>query len=201
MVKINHLFLSGKYSLFGFSDICSQPNVPEDQRVLLSSSRTQEGAEEANVVVIDKIIQISEVTHEKTDTDNFTNEGKLDSLLNPVAESEQDIPAGEGINGHADSSHVQNGVLPCGPKAPEKPQEVQNSGQVTEHCQVTAFFTNLTCIDVLACGYISDFFKLLLTLFHFCWVARKFLFHVHYFLFQVLLQVYVLSCNTTPFNL
>lgn len=107
------------------SVISSQPNVPEDQHVLLSSSRAQEGAEEANVVVIDKIIQISEVTHEKIDADNFTNEDKLDSLLNPVAESEQDILPGEGIHGHADSSHVQNG----GPKAPEKPQEVRNSGQ------------------------------------------------------------------------
>lgn len=92
---------------------------------MLSSSRAQEGAEEANVVVIDKIIQISEVTHEKIDADNFTNEDKLDSLLNPVAESEQDILPGEGIHGHADSSHVQNG----GPKAPEKAQEVRNSGQ------------------------------------------------------------------------
>lgn len=112
------------------SVISTQKNVAEDQHVLFSSSKLQEGAEEASVLVIDKIIQISEVTHEKTGTDNFTNEDKLDCLLNPVAELQQ----GKGLNGHANSSPVQNDALSCGPKAPEK-LPVHNDGQVSEHDQ------------------------------------------------------------------
>lgn len=104
---------------------------------MFSSSKLQEGAEEASVLVIDKIIQISEVTHEKTDTDNFTNEDKLDCLLNPVAELQQNILLGKGLNGHANSSPVQNDALSCGTKAPEKLQ-VHNDGEVSEHYQVTA---------------------------------------------------------------
>ncbi|KAG6701134.1 hypothetical protein I3842_08G150000 [Carya illinoinensis] len=106
------------------SVISSQQNVPEDQRVL-SSSQTNEGPEEAGAIFVDKIIQISEVTLETTSTHNFTNEDKLDSLLNPVGELELDISPDEvinispdqGVNDHANSSHVQNGVFPCCPKS------------------------------------------------------------------------------------
>ncbi|KAF3970938.1 hypothetical protein CMV_005409 [Castanea mollissima] len=116
------------------SVISTQKNVAEDQHVLFSSSKLQEGAEEASVLVIDKIVQISEVTHEKTGTDNFTNEDKLDCLLNPVTELQQNILLGKGLNGHANSSPVQNDALSCGPKAPEK-LLVHNDGQVSEHYQ------------------------------------------------------------------
>ncbi|GMY11981.1 protein CROWDED NUCLEI 4 [Fagus crenata] len=124
------------------SVISTQKKVLEDQHVLFSSSQTQEGAEEASVLVIDKIIQISEVTHEKTGTDNLTNEAELDCLLNPVAELQQNFLPGRGINGHANSSPVQNSVFPCGPKAPEKLQEVHNDGQVSEQYQVMVVLSN-----------------------------------------------------------
>ncbi|KAF5454281.1 hypothetical protein F2P56_023958 [Juglans regia] len=100
----------------------TQQNAPEDRHVSLSSSQTKEGAEEAGALILDKIIQVSEVTLEKTETHNFTNEDELDSLLHPVAEMELDVPPDEGINGLTNSSHVKNGVFPCGPKAPENVQ-------------------------------------------------------------------------------
>lgn len=115
--------------LFGFSAISTQQNAPQDQHVSFSSSLPKEGAEEAGAFILDKIIQISEVTLEKTETHNFTSEDQLDSLLNPVAELEQDIPPDEinfppdeGINGLMNTSHVKNGVFPCGHKAPENVQ-------------------------------------------------------------------------------
>ena len=77
------------------------------------------------------------MTHEKTDTDNFTNEDKLDCLLNPVAELQQNIILGKGLNGPANSSPVQNDALSFGTKEPEK-LLVHNDGEVSEHYQVTA---------------------------------------------------------------
>lgn len=188
-MKCKFFFFLVNVCLFGFSLISTQKNVLEDQHVLFSSSQTQEGAEEASVLVIDKIIQISEVTHEKTGTDNLTNEDELDCLLNPVAELQQNFLPGRGINGHANSSPVQNSVFPCGPKAPEKLQEVHNDGQVSWQYQVMVVLSNpgyirlyygifsLLIISV-SCSLIS-FSRVIATIFssqlvdckQYCWLA------------------------------
>lgn len=137
------MLISG--NLIGCSVFSTEQNIPDDQHALLSSSQTKEGAEETGVFVIDKIIHMSEVSHEKTGIDNFANEDNLECLLDPVVELERDIPPDERINGHANSSHEQNGVFPCGPTAPQ--QEVHNVGQNTEHYQVTVVLSNLVCFE------------------------------------------------------
>lgn len=69
----------------------NKSDAPEDLHTVASNNHTREVNEEASVLIVDKIIKISEVTCEMTDADNFINQEKIDGLQNFVAESVQDI--------------------------------------------------------------------------------------------------------------
>ncbi|XVE82980.1 hypothetical protein DITRI_Ditri16bG0049500 [Diplodiscus trichospermus] len=103
----------------------TEPDVLLDQPALMSYNQGQGGADQTNVLIIDKIIKISEVTYEKkTAGDNSSNLENITHLQDIVAESVQDIPQSRGTGANGGS---------------EEPGTVQeehlNVSQVTEPCQ------------------------------------------------------------------
>lgn len=90
----------------------NKSNVPEGLHTLTSNNHTQGGNEEASILIVDKIIKISEVTCEMTDADNFINQEKIDGSQNSVAESVQDIVKVGGTNDHSTPAHTDDVVLP-----------------------------------------------------------------------------------------
>lgn len=62
----------------------------EDQHPSVAFEQTREGAEETTILVVDKIISVSEVTCEKVETDHTTHQDKLE-LHNFVTESDLGI--------------------------------------------------------------------------------------------------------------
>lgn len=107
--------------VLGFSVVSTQPKVVEEQHASLPSDQICEGAAEDSLLVVDKVIKVSEVMCEKTETESFANVDKL------VAQ-----------NSVVEPQHVQNGVLSSDPKAQEKMQELDlgDVGLVTDHRQV-----------------------------------------------------------------
>ncbi|KAK9231401.1 hypothetical protein WN943_021635 [Citrus x changshan-huyou] len=90
----------------------NKSNVPEGLHTLTSNNHTQGGNEEASILIVDKIIKISEVTCEMPDADNFINQEKIDGSQNSVAESVQDIVKVGGTNDHSTPAHTDDVVLP-----------------------------------------------------------------------------------------
>ena len=119
-----------------FSVNSTEPNASLDQPALMPHNQSQGGADETNVLIIDKIIKISEVTYEKkTVGDDSSNLENINHLQDIVAESVQDIPPSGRMCSHA-STTGENG----GSEEPEMVQEAHlgNVSQVTEPCQVRA---------------------------------------------------------------
>ncbi|XVF59202.1 hypothetical protein PTKIN_Ptkin07bG0256500 [Pterospermum kingtungense] len=80
----------------------SEPNASTDQHAIMSYNLSQGGADETNVLTVDKIIKISEVTSEKkTLADDSSNLENINHLQDVVTESVQDIPQIGGMCCHA----------------------------------------------------------------------------------------------------
>ncbi|XWS45087.1 hypothetical protein CRYUN_Cryun15aG0106600 [Craigia yunnanensis] len=111
----------------------TEPNTSLDQPALMSYKQSQGGADETNVLIIDKIIKISEVTYEKkTVGDDSSNLENINHFQDIVAEPVQDIPQSGGMCSLA-STTGENG----GSEEPGMVQEAHlgNVSQVTEPCQ------------------------------------------------------------------
>lgn len=96
------------------SVISKEPSVQEDQHAVISSIHNQAGSEETSVLIIDKIIRISEVTCEKTDSQDIINQEKSDHVQNPVDGLDLDVVSAGGKNvlsGFTESSQVRKSVL------------------------------------------------------------------------------------------
>ncbi|KAJ0039636.1 hypothetical protein Pint_27829 [Pistacia integerrima] len=115
--------------------ISKESSVREDQHVVISSNHNQGGSEETSVLVIDKIIRISEVTCEKIDDQDIINQENIVHLENPVAGPELDALNAGGKNVFSDSTQVETG----------------NVKQVTETSQVTTnvLRSYLSCVPGL----------------------------------------------------
>ncbi|XP_022775072.1 protein CROWDED NUCLEI 4-like isoform X1 [Durio zibethinus] len=115
--------------------VCSaEPNASVDQPALMSYNQGEGGADETNVLIIDKIINISEVTYEKKTVDHDSSIlGNGYHLQDIVAESVQDIPQSGEICGHPSATEGENG----GYEEPGTVKEAQlgNFSQVTEPSQ------------------------------------------------------------------
>lgn len=59
------------------------------QQVLVSSNQAQDNTKDARVVMVDKVIHVSEVTCEKVDALGIPNEENKDHLQNPTLEMDQ----------------------------------------------------------------------------------------------------------------
>ncbi|XWS41723.1 hypothetical protein CRYUN_Cryun17cG0107300 [Craigia yunnanensis] len=113
----------------------TEPNASLDQPALMPYNQSKGGADETNVLIIDKIIKISEVTYEKkTVGDDSSNVENINHLQDIVAESVQDIPRSGGMCSHPSAKEGENG----GSEEPGTVQEAQlgNISQVTEPCQL-----------------------------------------------------------------
>ncbi|OMP01715.1 Aminotransferase, class IV [Corchorus olitorius] len=101
----------------------TEPNALQDQAALLSSNQSHEVAEETNLLVIDKVIKVSEVTYE------IKTVGNEDI----VAELVQDTPQGSAMTSHANATQGENG----GSEEPGTVREANlgNISQVTDPSQ------------------------------------------------------------------
>ena len=128
---------------FFVSVISKELNVSEDQ----VSTKTQGVSEETSVLIIDKILKISEVTCEMTDTDNFANQEIIDHLHDPVPVQDLNSLKDGVTNAHSKSTDVEHAVFPCVSEAEELTVEVQlgNVKQDTESNQVTIIFCSCDC--------------------------------------------------------
>lgn len=96
------------------SVISKEPSVQEDQHAVISSIHNQAGSEETSVLIIDKIIRISEVTCEKTDSQDIINQEKSGHVQSPVDGLDLDVVSAGGKNvlsGFTESSQVRKSVL------------------------------------------------------------------------------------------
>ncbi|XVF15374.1 hypothetical protein REPUB_Repub09cG0146800 [Reevesia pubescens] len=112
----------------------TEPNESLDQPSLIPYNQGQGGADETNVLIIDKIIKISEVTYEKkTVGDDSSNPENMNHLQDIVAESVPDVPQSGGMCSHPSATEGEN----RGSEEPGTLQEAQlgNVAQVTEPCQ------------------------------------------------------------------
>lgn len=107
--------------VFRFSIESTQTKVVEEQLVSLTCNQICEGASKDSVIVVDKVIKVSEVICERTETQSFANEDNV-GTQNAVGEPQDEL----------------NCVLTSEPKAQEKKQELDlgNVGLVSDDCQV-----------------------------------------------------------------
>ncbi|KAK2656742.1 hypothetical protein Ddye_009794 [Dipteronia dyeriana] len=103
------------------SVISKELNVSEDR----VSTKTQVVSEETSVLIIDKILKISEVTCEMTGTDNFANQEIIDHLHDPVPVQDPNSLKDGVTNAHSNSTNVEHAVFPCVSEAEELTVEVQ----------------------------------------------------------------------------
>lgn len=96
-----------------------------------------EAPEQDRVLIIDKIIKVSEQACVNTDADKTAIQHELDCLQSSVAELAHDSPQGGDINAHSNSSCVGNG----GFKAQRMVQELTLADyqHVSEHREVISF--------------------------------------------------------------
>lgn len=128
----------------------------DNQHASISSDQTHEGVEETTVLIVDKIINVSEVTCEKGETYTDTNQEKL-AVLNFGAESDQGVHPDDGKTGHLNSGHLWKG------ESQEKLDDVhlKNTEQVSENSKV---IMSTTIYNALQSGS-SMFISLLFVLF------------------------------------
>ncbi|KAK8978818.1 hypothetical protein V6N11_048090 [Hibiscus sabdariffa] len=105
----------------------TEPNSTPDLHAL-SYNQSHGGADETNVLVVDKITKILEETCEKKIVVGSSNPGNTDHLLDIVAESVHGIPQSGGMRCHSSAS---------GENSASGEAYLGNVSQVTMHCQVT----------------------------------------------------------------
>ncbi|XVF17464.1 hypothetical protein REPUB_Repub10bG0124400 [Reevesia pubescens] len=111
----------------------TEPNALLDQPASMSYNQTQGGVDQTNVLVVDKIIKISEVTYEeKTVDDDSANLENIDHLQDIVAEPVQDIPQSGGMCSHPTATGESGG---SGERVSVQEAHVGNVSQVTKPCQ------------------------------------------------------------------
>lgn len=113
--------------VFCFSIESTQTKVVEQHLVSLPSDQICEGALEDSVLVVDKVVKVSEVICERTETPSFTNEGSFANEDNIATQ-----------NSVGEPQHESNGVLTSDPKAQQKMLELDlgNVGLVNNDHQV-----------------------------------------------------------------
>ncbi|TKY55583.1 CROWDED NUCLEI 4 [Spatholobus suberectus] len=116
--------------------ISTQSDVSKVQQVLTSSNQTQGNNEETHVVMVDKVIHVSEVTSEKVDALPIpSQEEPRDNLQGPTLGADQCNLHGETID-QSNSKTRQEDIVPCASSVLGSTEEISkgNNGRVSEHC-------------------------------------------------------------------
>jgi len=102
---------------FIFSVVSTQSEVLKVQQVLTSSNQTQGNTEETRVVMVDKVIHVSEVTSEKVDALPIHSQyGETIDIINSKTKQEDILPRVSRVS--ASTEEISKG----------------NNGQVSENC-------------------------------------------------------------------
>ncbi|XP_061357610.1 protein CROWDED NUCLEI 4 [Gastrolobium bilobum] len=109
--------------------ISTQSDVSEVQQALMSSNLTQGNPEETHVVMVDKVIHVSEVISEKVDALTIPNQEPRDHFQNPALGVGQCNLHGETVD-QSNSKTRQEDILPSGSSV------MGNNGQVSERCDI-----------------------------------------------------------------
>ncbi|KAG2408503.1 Protein CROWDED NUCLEI 4 [Vigna angularis] len=117
---------------FIFSVVSTQSDVMKVQQVLTSSNQTQGNTEETRVVMVDKVIHVSEVTSEKVDAPPIHSRDPRDNPQNPALGVDQ---YGETID-IINSKTKQKDILPRVSRVSGSTEEIskRNNEQVSENC-------------------------------------------------------------------
>ena len=113
-----------------------QSGVSKVQQVLTSSNQTQGNTEETRVVImVDKVIHVSEVTSEKLDVLPILSQEPRDNFPSPTLGADQCNLHGETID-QSNYKTRQEDVLPCASSVLGSTEEISkgNNEQVSEHC-------------------------------------------------------------------
>ncbi|XVF59201.1 hypothetical protein PTKIN_Ptkin07bG0256400 [Pterospermum kingtungense] len=111
----------------------SELNASTDQPAIMLYNLSQGGADETNVLTIDKTIKISEVTYEKkTLADDSSNLENINHLQDVVTESVEDIPRIGGMCCHASTTRENGGSQE--PRMVDE-EHFENVSSFTEPCQ------------------------------------------------------------------
>ncbi|XP_027345925.1 protein CROWDED NUCLEI 4 [Abrus precatorius] len=102
---------------------------------LMPSNQALGITEETRVVMIDKVIHVSEVTSEKVDALIIPNQEPRDNLQNPTSGVGQCNLHGETID-QSNAKSRQEDIFPCASSVLGSTEEISkgNNGQVSEHC-------------------------------------------------------------------
>lgn len=110
--------------------------MAEAQHLLTSSNQTHGNTDETRVVMVDKVIHVTEVTSEKVNalTLAIPNHEPRDNLQNPTMGVDQCKLHGETID-QSNSKTIQEDILPCGSSVLGNTDEIckGNNGQVSRH--------------------------------------------------------------------
>lgn len=117
---------------FIFSVVSTQSDVLKVQQVLTSSSQTQGNTEETRVVMVDKVIHVSEVTSEKVAALPIHSREAIDNPQNPALGADH---YGETID-QINSKTRREDILPRVSRVLGSTEEISkgNNGQDSENC-------------------------------------------------------------------
>jgi len=117
---------------FIFSVVSTQSDVLKVQQVLTSSNQTQGNTEETRVVMVDKVIHVSEVTSEKVDALPIDSQEPGDNPQNPALAEDH---YGETID-QINSKTKREDILPRVSRVLGSTEEISkgNNGQDSENC-------------------------------------------------------------------
>lgn len=97
---------------FVCSVVSTQSAVSKVQQGLTSSNQTQGNTEETRVVMVDKVIHVSEVTSEKVDVLPIPSQEPRDDLQSPTLGADQRNLHGETID-QSNSKTRQEDIISC----------------------------------------------------------------------------------------
>lgn len=117
--------------IFIFSAIPSQSEVSKDQQLSVLSNQTIGSTEGTCVVMVDKVIHVSEVTYERIDAISVPNHESTDLLRNPSIEVDKCDLHGNKVD--QSNSQIIEIDTPCGSSVLAKSEEMCK-GDSSEHC-------------------------------------------------------------------
>lgn len=118
--------------IFIFSAILTQANLSKVQQLSIFSNQALGNTEGTGVVMVDKVMHVSEVTSERTDAISLPNLESADHLCDPTIVVDKGDLHGNKID--QSNSQIIEIDIPCGSDVFAKSEEIweENSGQVPD---------------------------------------------------------------------
>lgn len=115
--------------------VISNSDVPMAQQVLIPPNQMPENTTDSHVVMVDKVIDVSEVTCEKADALITPSQGPQDHIENLKLEVDR-VNIHQKMKDQSSSRTKDRDILHCGSSVLGKKEEIckGKNRQVTDHC-------------------------------------------------------------------